>query len=324
MDHNTIFALQSTPSIVNINKFSQYNSRLMKTGYKRIRPMCNEMNLKKMNRIDNDDNDDSMEHQTINIPNNNIQQQHHEEQDVITHQSVLHRSLAECLKRLCNEIQSNHFLPITMNASLNTDTINSIHNDYSTCITTPITIPTTNINTTNTSVSMYPTQALDLSITSNITLNESISNDSLNITNTFNKSLSPSPTLSSYYSLNNNNNNFIALTLSSSSSDSSTSLMSSFSNNTMPQQEQQEQRNTVSLTNITNQTDSLINSLNYDTSNNINTNVSSSNDNHSQQQTIHYDSPNIINTGKYCGIPSVLATTHSLRNSNNNDNNNNN
>uniref|UniRef100_A0A094ZVX3 Zinc finger protein castor 1 n=1 Tax=Schistosoma haematobium TaxID=6185 RepID=A0A094ZVX3_SCHHA len=314
MDHNTIFALQSTPSIVNINKFSQYNSRLMKTGYKRIRPMCNEMNLKKMNRIDNDDNDDSMEDQRINIPNNNIQQQHHEEQDVITHQSVLHRSLAECLKRLCNEIQSNHFLPITMNTSLNTDTINSMNNDYSTCITTPITIPTTNINTTNTSVSMYPTQALDLSITSNITLNECITNDSLNITNTFNKSLSPSPTLSSYYSLNNNNNNLIALTLSSSSSDSSTSLMSSFSNNTMPQQEQQQQqqRNTVSLTNITSHTDSLITSLNYDTSNNIHTNVSSSNDDHSQQQTIHYDSPNIINNAQTLLFPGLTPTIFNL------------
>ncbi|CAH8621288.1 unnamed protein product [Schistosoma rodhaini] len=315
MDHNTLFALQSTSSIV--NKFSQHNSRLMKTGYKRIRPLCNEMNLKKMNRTDNDDNDvdedDSMEDQRINIQNDNLkqQQQYHQEQDVITHQSVLHRSLAECLKRLCNEIQCNQFLPITMNSSMNTDTINSINNDYTNCITTSITTPTPTSTITDTNVSTYPNQALDLSITSNMTSNESISNDSLNIINTFKNNLSPSPTLSSYYSLNSNSNNFASRTLSSSSSDSSTSLMSSFSSNTMSQQEYQ-QKNTVSLTNITNQTDSLINSLNYESSNIINANINNSNDSCSQQQTTPYDSSNIINTAQTLLFPGLTSTIFNL------------
>ncbi|KAH8858050.1 Transcription factor castor [Schistosoma japonicum] len=216
-------------------------------------PMNDEMNQPKMNRIstmndnknngendyeNNTDEDDDIENQRSNSQSNVL---HYEKQEVITNQSVLHRSLAECLKRLCKEMQNNSSNNNNSTLTMTSNEINAIHKPVGCNYSSPSSSITEITSTT------FPVQALDLSMSSGTILNENVSSDSLkNITKIFTQTLSPS--------------------LSSFSSTLSTPSMSSFSSNTVPQHDSQQY--TVHFTN-TNQNDSRMNSLNHTTLNGI-------------------------------------------------------
>ncbi|TNN08422.1 Transcription factor castor [Schistosoma japonicum] len=231
--------------------------------------MNDEMNQPKMNRIsttndnknngendyeNNTDEDDDIENQRSNSQNNVL---HYEKQEVITNQSVLHRSLAECLKRLCKEMQNNSSNNNNSTLTMTSNEINAIHKPVGCNYSSPSSSITEITSTT------FPVQALDLSMSSGTILNENVSSDSLkNITKIFTQTLSPS--------------------LSSFSSALSTPSMSSFSSNTVPQHDPQQY--TVHFTN-TNQNDSRMNSLNHTTLNGI----SYPYHQHHHQQSVCYD-----------------------------------
>ncbi|CAH8533242.1 unnamed protein product [Schistosoma turkestanicum] len=265
----------------------------MKSGCKRVMPIYNEMNWKKINRIDNDyaSDNNAVDDQRNTVQHYSVEQQ--EGQDIINHQSVGYQNLlTEYLERLCSDIQSNNFLPIV------TDKINSLNNADPTLATIP--------KTTTTRIPVFPTHALDLSITYNTLLNESVLHDPLNMTDQCSEISSP-PTSSSDNSLNHSKKyNLISSTTLSSSSTVSSNL---FSNYTVPQHHHQYQLNTVDLTNVIHRTNSFTNTLNYEIDTNIYTTTSN---HHYQKQPFNYDPLNIINNNdKYTGTTSILTNTPS-------------